>query len=522
VEADALTPGDILQIINRRKWSLILPFCMIVIIAVLVAFLLPSVYRSSATLLIENQEIPAEFVTATVTSYAEQRIQRINQRIMSFDKLHEIIDKFNLYADQKDKWTTDEMIEKMKDDIQLVPVSAEIMDRKTGRPSTATIAFRISYNGKNPATVQRVANTLTSFFLKEDLRVRTRQTAEASSFFEEEANKLKTRLLEFDTKTAQFKKQHINELPEVFQVNLQGLNNLENSIDRANEQLRSLKEREGYLQTQLAAIPIKTEGVEDKRLEELKSQLIYLNNRYSDQYPDVVKTKAEIAELETIVNKTDNRVNGKKDAPKNPAYITLASQLASTRSEIQSVKNQIVTLNEQKQIYKQRIAATPGVEETYNQLMFERRSLQAKYDDLMQKFMETQVAHGLEEEQKGERFTLIEPARLPVKPVKPNRLAIVLIGFVLGIGAGVGLASLREFSDQSVRDARSLSAATGFPVLAGIPEIVTAGDRRRRRIRKILLIAGIIVSMVSAVLIFHYFVMDLYVFQAKLMRKLQF
>jgi hypothetical protein len=140
----------------------------------------------------------------------------------------------------------------------------------------------------------------------------------------------------------------------------------------------------------------------------------------------------------------------------------------------------------------------------------------------MQKFMETQVAHGLEEEQKGERFTLIEPARLPVKPVKPNRLAIVLIGFVLGIGAGVGLASLREFSDQSVRDARSLSAATGFPVLAGIPEIVTAGDRRRRRIRKILLIAGIIVSMVSAVLIFHYFVMDLYVFQAKLMRKLQF
>lgn len=520
MEADVMTIGDVIEIVKRRKWSLILPFCIIFTIAVLVAFLLPSVYRSSATLLIENQEIPPEFVTATVTSYAEQRIQRINQRIMSYDKLLEIIDRFNLYENKRKKWTTDEIIEKMKDDIQLVPVSAEIVDRRTGRPSMATIAFRISYDARNPEKAQRVANTLTSFFLKEDLRVRARQTAEASTFFEDEVDKVKTRLLEFDAKLAQFKGKHINELPEVFHVNLQALNNLENSIDRANEQLRSLKEREGYLQTQLAAIPVRTEGVEAKRLEELKSQLIFLKNRYSDEYPDVAKTKAEIAELEAIVNQND-KTPGEDDAPDNPAYITLASQLASTRTDIQSVKKQITALSEQKSVYEQRIAATPGVEETYNQLMIERRSLQAKYDDLMQKFMETRVAHGLEEEQKGERFTLIEAARLPEKPVKPNRLVITLIGLVLGIGSGVGVASLREFSDQSVRDARSLSAATGFPVLAGIPEIVTTADRRKRRIRKILLIAGTILVIVTAVLIFHYFIMDLTVFHVKLMRKLR-
>jgi hypothetical protein len=260
--------------------------------------------------------------------------------------------------------------------------------------------------------------------------------------------------------------------------------------------------------------------VEAKRLEELKSPLIFLKNRYSDEYPDVAKTKAEIAELEAIVNQND-KTPGEDDAPDNPAYITLASQLASTRTDIQSVKKQITALSRQKSVYEQRIAATPGVEETYNQLMIERRSLQAKYDDLMQKFMETRVAHGLEEEQKGERFTLIEAARLPEKPVKPNRLVITLIGLVLGIGSGVGVASLREFSDQSVRNAYNLSAATGFPVLAGIPKIVTADDRRQRRIRKILLVSGIVFVIVSAVLIFHFFIMDLNVFQAKLMRKLQ-
>jgi hypothetical protein len=116
---------------------------------------------------------------------------------------------------------------------------------------------------------------------------------------------------------------------------------------------------------------------------------------------------------------------------------------------------------------------------------------------------------------------LIEAARLPEKPVKPNRLVITLIGLVLGIGSGVGVASLREFSDQSVRNAYNLSAATGFPVLAGIPKIVTADDRRQRRIRKILLVSGIVFVIVSAVLIFHFFIMDLNVFQAKLMRKLQ-
>ena len=134
--------------------------------------------------------------------------------------------------------------------------------------------------------------------------------------------------------------------------------------------------------------------------------------------------------------------------------------------------------------------------------------------------MEAKIAQGLEKEQKGERFTLIDPAQLPEKPFKPNRIAIILIGFVLSLGAGVGTASLKEFSDQSVRKAKDLTDATSFPVLAEIPEIITSKDIASKKRNRIILAIGIILFIVAAIIIFHFFIMDLNVFWAKLMRKL--
>ena len=160
------------------------------------------------------------------------------------------------------------------------------------------------------------------------------------------------------------------------------------------------------------------------------------------------------------------------------------------------------------------------MEEEYNGLAAARNSTQAKVNDLMRKLMEARVSHGLEKEQMGERFTLVDPPRLPEKPFKPNRLAIMLIGFVLGIGAGVGFAALREFSDDSVHTAEQLEAATQFPVLAGIPVIETARDIRRKRIRRAVYAFGTAGVLAAGILVFHFFVMDLDVFWAKLGRKM--
>lgn len=515
--ADEKTIEDFKEILKRRKWSIIVPALIVFVIAGVVAFALPPIYRSAATILIEEQEIPREYVMSMVTSYAEQRIQSSTQRIMSSSRLIEIMNRFRLYADIRERWTIEEVIEKMRKDIKFETISADVVDRRTGRPTAATIAFTVSYDGKNPGIVQQVANVLASLYLEENLRVREERTVGAVKFIEDEMNDAQASMAQLDAKVAAYKQKHLNALPEITQLNLQEVDRIERNIEQLDIQLKSLKEREGSLQSELASIPPDFANPDKERLKKLRVDLVYLKNRYSDQYPDVIKTKAEIADLEKKLRITGEGPIG--DKPDNPAYINIASQLASTQSEIDSLKKQIAAFQGKRDEYRRRIQASPRVEEGYRALTIERNNLQAKYDDLMKKHMETKVASGLEKGQMGERFTLIDPPRMPEKPVSPNILAILLIGFVLGIGGGVGTASLKEHTDQSVRSAEALFKETSFTVLASIPEILTAQDIIRMKKKRVVLIGSVVLLIIICVFVFHFFVMDLDVFWARLMRR---
>jgi polysaccharide chain length determinant protein (PEP-CTERM system associated) len=482
MEAQEMNLGDLRAILLRRRWALILPAGVVFLLAVVVAFVLPSVYRSSATILIEEQEIPVDLVQTTVSSYAQQRLQGINQRIMSTSKLLEIIKSLKLYPELQGKENPDEIAAIMRKDIALDFIQAEVVDPKTGRASTATIAFSLTYYGKDPTQTQKVASVLSSLFLEENLKVREKTVREASSFLEDEANNVKNEMAEIDRKIAQYKEEHINELPELLQVNMQSLQNIEMNSDRLSEQMRGLREREGYLNSQLASIPQNQGQMQKNRLEELQLQLNNLKTRFSDQYPDVIALKSEIAKLEAEEQGKRNGGAVQQDGmADNPAYINLAAQLASTRSEIASVSKQIAANEEKISYYRKLIEATPKVEEFYRTLISERDNLQHKYSELRQKHMQAQVAQGLEKNQQGERFSLIEPPLLPEKPSKPNRLAIILIGVVLGIGAGVGMAAMLEFSDQSIRDPEALSRLTSCPVLVTIPELGGKGKSISRK-----------------------------------------
>lgn len=521
VEEKRLTPADLLNIIRRRKWALIGPALFLLFLAGVVALAIPSYYKSTSTILIEDQEIPQNFVMATVTSYAEQRLQIINQRIMSSTRLIELIKQFNLYADLYDRWTTEEIVEEMREDIQMETISAEVMDRRTGRATIATIAFTLSYEGKDPKQVQRVANELTSFFLKENLKVRQRKTKEATKFLEEELGKVKHDLSELDERLSAFKTDHVNELPELLQVNFQSLNNIELSLDRLSQQMQSLKEKEGYLQTQLASLSPDMElNIDRQRLEELKVELIDLETRLSDEHPDMIKTRQQIKALEQQLKSKKETDSDASENMKNNTYVTISSQLASTQSEIASVKRQIAEARKKENLYRSRIEATLGIEGQYSTMLLEQQNMKTKYGDLMQKLMEAKVAHGLEVEQKGERFTLIDPPRLPEKPFKPNRMAIALIGLILAMGASIGFASLVELSDNSIRNASDLWLETSIPVLAGIPLIMSKSDARRRIIAKVSICIGVLLAITIGVLLVHIFVMDLDLLWIKIQRKL--
>jgi polysaccharide chain length determinant protein (PEP-CTERM system associated) len=519
--------NDILDILKRRKMIFIVTALCVFIVALAVALLWPPVYRSTSTILIEEQEMPRDFVATTVTSYAEQRLQNINQRIMSTSRLLEIINRFNLYADMRKRKTVEEVIAEMRKDIKFETMSAEVMDRRTGRQTAITIAFTVSYEGKNPELVQQVATVLSSLYLQENLSQREQHTAGVSRFLQDETKDLQEQLAAVDAKIASFKAKHIGSLPELLQVNLQSLDRSDRDLIQLKDQLKTLREKESYLVTQLANIPKETQSQDRQLLKELKARLVQLESKFSDKYPDVIKTKREIAELEERIEKLGGDAHGKgasdftiADQAENQAYVTLASQLAGIRSDIQSVQRQIGDAEKKRNEYQRRIETSPRVDETYKALLIERTNIQAKFDDLTKKSMEAKVAEGLEKGQMGERFTLIDPARLPEKPVKPNRLAINLIGLILGIGAGVGMIALLEASDESVRDSRTLAAMTGLPVLGVVPSIVTVKDNvaqgKKRRLTVVSILGGIVVVLILV----HLLVADFTVLWARLLRRL--
>ncbi|WP_320041105.1 hypothetical protein [uncultured Desulfobacter sp.] len=532
MEEQILTPGDYLAILKRRKWALIIPFVGIALVATLTALLWPPSFESSATILIEQREIPAEYVTSSMTTFAEQRMQSIKQRVLTSSQLQELILKFNLYPKLRDKMGMDEIVDGMREQIILTPVNVEIADRRSGRTGTATIAFTLSFEGDSPKQAQQVVSTITTLFLKEDLKVRTEQATSTLSFLTVEKERIREELAEYEGQLAQFKKEHVDSLPEVFQLNMQGQANMERNIETAKESLRALKEKKESLEDELVNTSKYMEDIyvgglrkdeDEQRLEVLELELINLKTHFSDQYPDVQKKKEEIAEVAAKVEKKkkEKAQGGGENLQKNPAYVTLSSRLAGLRSDIRSTENRIQDFMAQAAEYKQRLAAAPRVEEKYNAILAERNTLNLKYKEMQAKMLEADVAKKLETDQKGERFTLVESAKLPEKPSKPNRLAIILIGLVLGIGAGVGMVAVMEYSDSSFLDADSLAKGTGMPVLTVVPNIETQQDRSRKRMKAGVVALVVIFSAITAVVLFDAYVMDLDVLWVKVMRNIE-
>ena len=484
MEENSMTFDQLREIVKRRRWSILVPLVMVIGSAVLLANFLPQTFKSTSTMLIESQIIPREFVESTVSSYAEQRLQSINQRVMSTTKLLEIINRYNLYRELKNKWGVEEIAAKMRKDIKLEIISGDVVDPRSGGSKAGAVAFTLSYSGREPTVVQEITNVLVSLYLEENLKVREEQTTGTTKFLEEEMKTVQANIAEIDGRITYFKERNINALPELSQVNLQLLDRLDTDRGRLNEQLRGLKERESYLQTQLAASGV---SVFDSghlmqlrsrlELRDLRAQLENLKKGLPDNHPELVRIRDEITALEK--QNGDRSVDTDSGKSDNPLVVTMNAQLAGTRSEINSIKRQLELYRQKNEEYQRRIQAAPRVEQRYRILLSLRNNLQLKQDDLMKKFMESKVAHSVEKEQMGERFTLIDSARLPEKPVSPNIPAIVLIGVVLGIGSGIGLAALREFSDKSARSPEALFRATGITVLAGIPDIVTPQEIAR-------------------------------------------
>jgi len=569
---------DYLAILSRRKVAIILTAFIIFLIGLVVALVWPPTYRSSATILIKEQEIPTELVRSTVTSFASKQIKTISQRVMTRPNLMEIVEKYNLYEEDKKRKTSDEILNKMRDDIGVEMISADVVDPRTGRPGMATIAFTLSFEGENPSATQKVAGELTSLFLAENLKTRKAKAAETYDFLTDETLKLEERILESEKKLADFKEKNFDSLPMMNSMNINALNRTESELSTTEAELRGATERELFLNSQLSQINPLTnmrsatgESILDpvSRLKSLESEYASLSakysklhpdivkiereieglrlqtgadtdvqeqaklltrkrseygalvKQYSPDYPDVIKLKSEIAALEKSIASLPASPEKKvmKLEPENPAYISVQTQLKTVQTNMKSMREKKLRLDKKVAELEDRIARGPQVEKEFLALTREQESALARYQNIKSRQMEAEIGQELEKESKGESFILIDPAQHPEKPVKPNRIAIAFLSLMFAVTAGLGVAILKEAMDASVRGVIGVNKILTAAPLAVIPIIYNTYDlRRKQRIYRIVF-SSAIVSIIVVVLLVHFFWTPLDVLWFKGIRK---
>lgn len=577
-EVDGASLGDYIAIAKRRRWQFIVPAMLIFLLALIVAVVIPPTFISRATILIEQQEIPQDLVRSTVTSYADKRVQTISQRVMTTTNLSEIITKYDLYTDERERFTLATIVEEMREDIQLDMVSADVVDPRSGKPVEATIAFTLSFANEAPDKAQKVASELVTLFLNENVKERRELAKEATNFLADESTKLEAQMSTLEAELERFKDQFSDSLPEMQTLNMQFLQRAEEELRRNRQDVRALDERIIYLEAELAQIDPYSDFYSatgervmstTDRLKSLESNYISLLSRYSKDHPDVVSAERELEALRretgggassSDLQRSLTALSGElaalseryaadhpdikrkqreiaaiesqlKTAPRisrpstsrldadNPAYIQLAAQLKASRTERTSLLETREELIQELEDLKNRLTAAPKVEREYRVLIRDYENASAKFNEIRAKQLEAQLAESLEAKSKSERFVLIEPPILPEEPASPNRLAILLLGMLLSLAGGGAYVGLRESADDSVHSLRELATVTGTIPLAAVAYIETHRDAAMKRWRRFGAVSGAIVLIGGALLAVHYLYLPLDVLSVKVMRQ---
>jgi succinoglycan biosynthesis transport protein ExoP len=562
----------------RRRGTFWLVAAASMFIALLIATLWPPTYRATATILIEQQEIPQELVRSVITTYADQRVQTISQRVMTSQNLLVLIDRYKLYPDIRDREPREELLETMRNDINLKMISASVIDPRSGSPTRATIAFSVSYDSRAPDLALKVANELSSLYLNENLESRAQRAKQTASFFTEESARQQARIAELDQRLADFKQKHQDELPELTQQNIQTQDRTELELHDVQDHVDALDAQRVLLQAQLAQISPTGEvysdtgqrvfGAEDQ-LKALKSKLAGLKGRYGPEYPDILSTEREIEGLQKEVNSEDGTTDRlrqlseaktqlaaalEKYSPEHPDVVRLRHEVERLEQEVQKeanagtkpiararadnpvylqVKSQVdaVALERDSALkkrdelqaklhsYDKRVAGSPEVERAYREIVRDLEAAQFKYGEILSKQSEAQIAVNLETEQKGEKFTMIEPPQPPEKPVSPNRMLILTVGLALSLALGIGAVLGRDALDASVRGPKDIRQLLQVPALASIPIIVTRAERvRRQRITRYSWGGGV-ATLILALVTVHFFIIPLDILWLVLVRR---
>jgi polysaccharide chain length determinant protein (PEP-CTERM system associated) len=478
----------------RRKWLGLIVFVLPLVGAVTAIMALPDLYESTALVLVDRQQVPEEFVRPTVTGQLEIRLHTISQEILSRSRLATLITRFGLYPDLRNGGSAEEAVDRMRRDI-LLELKASTNDKRRGG---ATTAFALSYRGADPQLVAAVTNTLASFYIEENLKARERQATGTAEFLKVQLADAKRRLDEQEARVSAFRRQYLGQLPQQMQANLASLDSLNTRLRTNLDNQVRLAERRDQLSNQLAQAKIDSGGPEpdEVRLVRLKQTLANLRIKYTDLWPDIIRIKDEIANLEKQMAEPKPKAAPKAQEVLSPEAVRLQGLLNMAETELGLAKTDERRIRQSIDLYQARVENTPKNEQQFQEMTRDYETTKELYQTLTKRYEEAQLAESMEQRQKGEQFRVLDSAVPASSPTAPRRAKLLLATVALSLALGAGAMVLAEVLDTSFHSTGDLRAYTHVPVLVSIPRIATELDVRRHRWRFRLAACGVLAALV--------------------------
>lgn len=443
-----------------------------------IIFLLPDHYKASTTILVDPQKVPDIYVSPTVSSDPAQRLNTITDQVLSSTRLQQIIDQLQLYPVVHGKLSREEIIDAMRKNIDV---------RVKQGASAELSSFTIEYVGTKPQEVAQVANQLAASFIEWNVRSRAQQAFDTSQFLEAQLENAKQNLETQERSVSAFKMQHLGEMPEQQPANLQAVSQLQTQLQVNAEALNRLDMERTLLLRGLdpavsgsgaKPIPSTERGrLEAERLQ-LKQQLLDMQRRYTSIHPAVRDATTRLQQIEEQIKALPPDPGIAADAQENsPAAVRL--QLLDR--EAKRLTAQQARITEQISAYRSKIEAVPVREQQMAELDRNYSMTKEHYRSLLDKTFSAGMAADLERKQQAEHFTILDVARVPERPFKPNRRLLLPAVFLAALAFSIGMAWLKDATDSSLKLERELTAMlpAHVPLLTAIPKLAGSADRRR-------------------------------------------
>ena len=494
IENRVLNMDDYGAMLRRRLRVILLPTLLAPIVGFLVSFAFTPKYTSQAGVLVEGQKVPQGYVASVVTEDLSQRIGTLEQKALGADRLRPLIEKLRQQG-VLHGGNVDDMMEQIRSAVSIEPVQMVIVPNVTSgkgpRPgfggsskTTEIPGFNLKFTARNPREAQAICAGVTDIMLQENLRDREQVAQNTTDFLSRQVDDAKSSLNDLDAKLAAFKRQYIGQLPGDEDSNFKILTGMNSQLDATTQTLsRAQQDRtysESLLAQQLAAWKSSQSASNPQSLQQqlalAQAQLISLQGRYTDDFPDVVKLKKQIADLQKKLDEINSAApstgvppGAQANASEPPEIQQLRMQIHQYDQVIGQATREQSNLQAQIKVLQGRVALSPAIEEQYKQLTRDYETAQKFYGDLLAKKSQSAMQTAMEREQQGEQMRLQIPAGLPDSPSFPNRLMFAAGGLGGGLALGIGIGLLLELRDKSLRNEGDVIAALQLPVLSQVP-----------------------------------------------------